>query len=216
MLTATSGRGFMVELPATQNLSFVQLYCCAVSQLLSTPLSTSRLLLRRLQRGDVDALCDYRSLPEVARYQGWEFFGPDDAASLIAGQAGAEPGVPGTWFQLAIVEKATETMIGDCGLHCLLDSPRQMELGVTLAPSHQRRGYATEALRCVLGFVFDALGTHRVSAVMAAENDAAASLFRRLGFRQEAHFIEHRWYKGYWDSEFLFAMLRREWELGRV
>jgi RimJ/RimL family protein N-acetyltransferase len=183
-----------------------------VSQLLPTHLSSGRLLLRRLQQGDLAALCSYRSLPEVARYQGWESFGPEDAAKLIAGQADMEPGVPGTWFQLAIVERTTETMIGDCGLHCRLDDPRQMELGVTLAPSHQRQGYATEALGCVLDFVFGTLGKHRVSAVTDAENTAAASLFRRLGFRQEAHFVEHRWYKGYWDSEFLFAMLRREWE----
>ena len=104
-------------------------------------------------------------------------------------------------------------MVGDCGLHCRQDDPQQMELGITLAPSHQGRGYATEALGCVLGFVFGTLGKHRISAVTDAENVPAAALFRRLGFRQEAHFIEHRWYKGYWDSEFVFGLLRREWEL---
>jgi len=176
-------------------------------------LSTPRLLLRRLQRDDADALCSYRSLPKVARYQSWESFGPDDAARLIESQRHSEPGVPGTWFQVAIVERATGSMIGDCGLHCRQDDPRQMEFGITLAPSHQGQGYATEALDCLLRFVFVTLGKHRVSAVTDAENHAAAALFRRLGFRQEAHHIEHRWYKGYWDSEFVFALLRREWEL---
>jgi RimJ/RimL family protein N-acetyltransferase len=114
---------------------------------------------------------------------------------------------------MSIVEKGTESMVGDCGLHCRLEDPRQMEIGITLAPSHQGRGYATEALGGLLHFVFAILGEHRVSAVTAAENHAAASLFRRLGFRQEAHHVEHRWYKGYWDSEFVFALLRREWEL---
>jgi RimJ/RimL family protein N-acetyltransferase len=33
-----------------------------------------------------------------------------------------------------------------------------------------------------------------------------------MGFRREAHFIEHRWYKGYWDSEYVFGLLKREWE----
>jgi RimJ/RimL family protein N-acetyltransferase len=175
-------------------------------------LSGPRLLLRRLQGGDVAALCRYRSLPEVARYQGWESFGPDDAARLIESQSRSEPGVPGTWFQLAIVERATESLVGDCGLHCLQDDPRQMEVGITLAPSHQGRGYATEALGCLLGFVFDTLGKHRVSAVTDAGNAAAASLFQRLGFRREAHWVEHRWYKGSWGSEFGFGLLKREWE----
>ena len=147
------------------------------------------------------------------RYQAWDSFGPDDAARLIDDQRDREPGMPGTWFQAAIVEKVTDSMVGDCCLHRRLDDPRQMEFGITLAPSHQGRGYATEALGCLLHFVFATLGKHRVSAVTDVENHAAELLFRRLGFRQEAHHIEHRWYKGYWDSEFVFALLRREWEL---
>lgn len=169
-------------------------------------------MLRRLESGDVAAISGYRSLPEVARYQSWESYGPDDAARLIEAQCEMEPGIPGTWLQLAIVEKTTKAVVGDCGLHCRKDDPRQMELGVTLAPSHQGRGYATEALGCVIDFVFGTLGKHRISATTDAENNSAAALFRRLGFRQEAHFIEHLWFKGHWGSEFVFGLLRREWE----
>lgn len=175
-------------------------------------LSTPRLLLRRLQAEDVGALCRYRSLPEVERYQGWESFGPEDAKQLIESQCDAEPGVPGTWFQVAIVDLATNVMIGDCGLHCLRDEPLQMEFGITLSPSHQGQGYATEALTCLLHFVFTTLGMHRVIDMMGDENMASVSLFRRLSFRQEAHHIEHHWHKGRWESEFVFALLRREWE----
>ena len=177
-----------------------------------TDLQSPRLILRRLQRDDLAALCAYRSLPEVARYQDWESFGPGDAVRLIDGQFGREPNVPGTWFQLAIVVAATEVLVGDCGLHCRQEDSRQMEIGITLSPVHQGRGYATEAIECLLGYVFDRLGKHRVIAVTDAENRSAASLFMRLGFRQEAHFVEHLWFKGRWGSEFVFAMLEREWE----
>jgi RimJ/RimL family protein N-acetyltransferase len=168
-----------------------------------------------LQSGDAAALCSYRSLPEVARYQDWESFGMDDAARLLESQRLSEPDVPGTWFQLAMIEKATASLVGDCGLHCFQDDPRQMEVGITLAPSHQGRGYAAEALDCLLNFVFGTLGKHRLFAVTDAENLAAASLFRRLGFRQEAHFVEHRWSQRQWSSDFVFGLLRREWELRR-
>ena len=89
------------------------------------------------------------------------------------------------------------------------------ELGVTLAPAGRGRGYAAEALGAVLGYVFDTLGKYRASAVTDAENRRAASLFRKLGFRQEAHFVEHVWFKGRRGSEFVFALLRGEWEQRR-
>jgi RimJ/RimL family protein N-acetyltransferase len=179
-------------------------------------LCSPRLILRRLQPDDLAPLSAYRSLPEVARYQSWEAFGPDEAARLFDRQVGLEPGIPGTWFQLALAVAATGILVGDCGLHCRRDDPRQLEMGITLAPAHQGRGYATEAIACLLAFVFGTLDKHRVTAVTDARNGPAAGLFRRLGFRQEAHFVEHVWFKGAWGSEFVFALLRREWEQRRT
>lgn len=148
----------------------------------------------------------------MARYQSWETFGPDDAARLIEAQLTAEPDIPGTWFQLAIVEAATGEVIGDCGLHCPPEDSRQTEIGITLAPLHQGRGYAYEAINCLLDYLFGSLDKHRVFATTDVLNRAAAMLFRRLGFRQEAHLVENLWFKGQWGSEYVFAMLQREWK----
>src|SRR5262245_21533875 len=179
-------------------------------------LRSPRLCLRRLRPEDAPSIVGYRSLPEVARFQAWESFGPDDAARLIAAQAEVRPDTPGTWLQLALVLLGSGEVVGDCGIHFRRDEPRQVELGITLAPAHQGRGLATEALGGVLGYVFGSLGKHRAMALTDAENHAAAGLFRRLGFRQEAHFVEHVWFKGAWGSELVFALLRREWEQCRT
>ncbi|WP_050025026.1 GNAT family N-acetyltransferase [Verrucomicrobium sp. BvORR034] len=176
-------------------------------------LTSARLLLRRLQPTDAPTLCSYRSQPEVARYQSWETFGPDDAARLLDDQQDRDIGVPGTWLQVAIVEAATGQLIGDCGLHCLADEPQQFEIGITLDHTQQGKGYATEALQCLLHHLFTALSARRITATTDVLNDPAAALFRRLGFRQEAHHIEHRPYKGTLTSEFVFALLAREWAL---
>src|SRR6476620_4026063 len=144
-------------------------------------LRSLRLCLRRLRPEDAPAMVGYRSLPEVARFQSWESFGPDDAARLIAGQAEIMPDTPGTWLQLALVLLESGDVIGDCGIHFRRDEPRQVELGITVAPAHQGRGLAKEALGAELGYVFDSLGKHRVSAVTDAENQSAAGLFLSLG-----------------------------------
>ena len=147
-----------------------------------------RLRLRPLCPDDAAAICRYRALPEVARYQSWESYTLNDAVQMIAGQAGLVLDTPGTWFQLGIVIVTSGQLVGDCGLHFRKDDPRQVELGITLAPAYQASGIAIEALGSVLEYLFGTLGKHRVIAVTDAENRAAASLFRRLGFRQESAF----------------------------
>jgi RimJ/RimL family protein N-acetyltransferase len=175
-------------------------------------LRSPRLLLRPLCAEDAAPLAAYRSVPEVARFQTWESFDLADATQLVADQATVVPDAPGTWLQLALVLTNSSAVIGDCGIHFIADDGRQVELGITLSPIYQGQGLATEALGSVLEYVFDRLGKHRVTAVTDAENHACAALFRRLGFRQEAHYIENVCFKGAWGSEYLFAMLRREWE----
>jgi RimJ/RimL family protein N-acetyltransferase len=173
---------------------------------------STRLILRRLRTDDVSTLCAYRSLPEVARFQSWDSFDTEAAELLIAQQSVQTSDIPGTWFQLGIARADSGELIGDCGLHCRQEDPRQTEIGITLAPAHQGRGYATEALGKVLEYQFVRLGKHRVTATTDADNHAAAALLCRLGFRREGHFIDNVWFKGQWGSEFSFALLRREWE----
>ena len=102
-------------------------------------------------------------------------------------------------------------VVGDCGIHFRADDPRQVELGITLAPAHHSRGLAAEAVGAVLGWACGPLGKHRASAVTDAANAPAARLFERAGFRREAHHVEHVWFKGTWGDELIYAMLADEW-----
>ena len=176
----------------------------------SFELRSPRLCLRRLRPDDATSVAGYRGLPEVARFQSWESFGPDDAARLIADQAAVRPDTPGTWLQHAIALVESGEVVGDCGIHVRADDPRQVELGITLAPAHQGHGLAAEAVEAVLGWVFGPLGKHRASAVTDAANAPAARLFERAGFRREAHHVEHVWFKGAWGDEYVFALLEGE------
>lgn len=176
-------------------------------------LHTRRLLLRRLRLEDAVAISAYRGLPEVAKYQSWTTFGLEDATQLIADQLTVKSAAADSWVQLMIVLSESGQPIGDCGIHFPSNATQQVELGITLDPSYQNRGFASEAIEGVLRYVFDSLNMHRVSATTDAENKAAQKLFQRLGFRQEAHFVEHVWFKGTWGSEYVFATLQREWQV---
>lgn len=177
----------------------------------ATYFETARLRVRRFGRDDVPAFVAYRADPEVARFQSWSDYTEHLGIALIESMQGAEPGVPGEWYQFALADRTSGWLVGDLALKVDEDEPRVAEVGFTIAPEHQGKGYAAEALEAMLGFAFDAFGLHRIYAVTDALNDRAAALLERVGFRREAHFHENVFFKGAWGSEFLFAILEREW-----
>ena len=172
-------------------------------------LQTPRLMLRQVAHGDAPSIHAYRSIPEVARLQSWSKFELSDAESLIAGQDSLNIDTPGSWFQLAIVDRSTNLIVGDCGLHFSADAMRQVELGITLDPDYQGRGFATEALHSVVTRLFGHMNKQSVIAIADAKNRSAQSLFKRLRFRQKS--IDWVWFKGHWGQERTFAVEAHEW-----
>src|SRR5690242_1807679 len=120
---------------------------------------TERLTLRRFSPADAEAFAAYRSDPEVARYQSWDV--PiQDPLGTVTGYGNGDPDAPG-WFQYAV--DLDGVLIGDLGLN-LDENLMQAELGFTLAPAYQGKGYATEAVRGLLDHLFTVKNLHRVSA----------------------------------------------------
>lgn len=177
-----------------------------------TTLLTSRLLLSPLRLEDAPAVFAYRSDPEVARYQGWEPPAIDDVRRFIEELARVAPNMPGTWLQLGIRLRDGGHLIGDLGLHFPAERDAEAEIGVTVAPAHQGKGYAAEALCGAFGYLFDDLGKHRVIASVDPRNTPSMRLMARLGMRQEALHRESLWFKGAWADDAIFAILQWEWQ----
>lgn len=172
---------------------------------------TPRLDVRRFCPADVDAFVAYRADPEVARYQSWSDYTLDLGAALLEDMQHGEPGVPGEWYQFALEDRSTGMLVGDLALKVDEHEHRAAEVGFTLALEQQGRGYATEALRALVGFAFETYVLHRIFAVTDTLNGPANALLERVGMRREGHFVENIYFKGSWGSEFLFAVLDREW-----
>jgi RimJ/RimL family protein N-acetyltransferase len=177
----------------------------------SSLFETPRIRARPFTDDDLESFVAYRQHPEVERYQSWSDYTLEQGRSLIASMHGLQPGVPGQWYQIALEERESEGLIGDLALKVDADEPREAEIGFTLDPTQQGKGYATEAVRALLDYAFETHRLHRVIAVTDALNAPAASLLARIGMRREAHFVENVFFKGAWGSELLFAMLQREW-----
>jgi RimJ/RimL family protein N-acetyltransferase len=175
-------------------------------------LETERLILRAFRDGDLDAFLAYRNDPLVALYQSWDVpYSRQQGIAFLDEMKSGKPGQAGVWYQIAIELKATGALIGDCVFCPLKEDARQAEIGYSLARDYQNQGYASEAIRRLLDYLFGELDLHRVRAICDVENTASARLLERVGMRREGHFIESFWIKGRWSSEYWYAILRREW-----
>lgn len=172
---------------------------------------TERLVVRRFTDADLPMLLAYRNDPEIARYQSWESFSANEAQAFLQEQQALEPGAPGKWFQFAIELKSSRSLIGDCALH-VDEQGQQGEIGFTLSGEYQGKGFAVEAVSRVCEFAFRQLNLHRIVAITDCRNLSSVALLERLGLRREGHFIQHIFFKGAWGDEYLYAILKEEWD----
>lgn len=175
------------------------------------PLRTERVLVRGLMPDDVATFTAYRNDPDVARYQQWPLPYTTGMALQLAHDPAVTSLVPGEWVQLAI-DDGTGTLLGDLGVH-LDEGGKVATIGYTLAPEHQGRGLASEAVGAVVDRLFEH-GIHRVAATLDPDNVASARLVERLGFRYEGRLREASYARGGWTDDECYAVLptdRRDW-----
>jgi RimJ/RimL family protein N-acetyltransferase len=170
------------------------------------------LTLSGLESGDAPAVFDYRSDDEVSRYQGFEPRTLHDVEKFIRTVEASPFGTEGAWFQFGIRLRESGLLIGDLGTHFVKGDPLQVEIGITVSPRFQRRGYAAEALAGIVDFLFERMNRHRAYASVDPRNEASVALLVRAGWRQEAHFRQSLRFKGEWVDDLVFAILRSEWQ----
>ncbi len=173
------------------------------------PLLTPRLLLRSLTPEDAENLFAYRSLREVYRYQNFHPRSLADVHAFILNCA-RQPDMPDTWFQLGIRTREDDHLIGDFGI-CFMKDPAQAEIGFSLQPEQQKKGYGLEAADGVVRTLFTQLNKHRVIASVDPRNESSIRLLLKLGMRKEAHFRKSYRLEDGWGDDCIYAILREEW-----
>lgn len=167
-------------------------------------------MVRHFRAGDAAALAAYRSDPQVARFQTWSTPVSLQQASAAIEQAVAhDPQMPG-WCQYALEHREDQTLVGDIGVN-LHTNRMQAVIGFTIATEYQGCGYASEALRRMLQYLFVDRGLQRVSAECDARNLPCIRLLDRLRFRREGYRVANTWLKGEWTDDVLFGMLAADW-----
>jgi RimJ/RimL family protein N-acetyltransferase len=145
---------------------------------------TERLILGPLLLNDAPVLFSYRSDVSVCKYQSWKPKQLKEAVTFIKKYAINSEIEIGKWKQLAIRLKTNLDLIGDCGF--LLYNKRKVEIGYTIAPGYQNRGFALEAVNGLLFYLFNDLKIRLVIAQTDPENNPSIALLKKIGFCEKA------------------------------
>lgn len=174
-----------------------------------TTITTDRLTLRRLKIEDREEFFRYRSLPEVYKYQSFTPKNIEEIDDFINNNP-INFNIVDTWFQLAICNNGG-ILMGDIGIHFLQDN-EQVEIGYTLSPKYQGEGYAIEAIKAVINYLFLDLKKHRITASVDPDNTKSIRLLEKLGMRKEGHFIKSFRMGDMWFDDCIYAILEEEWK----
>lgn len=175
---------------------------------LPLPITNERMTLRRFIPGDWKDLLEFMGDEELFRYAG-RSLQEDEILAWLERDHQVRLSTAGQTFWLAIVINQTNKVVGYAGLS--LTDPLQAMLQIFLSRTLQRQGLATEVADALLGFCFEGIKLHRVTASCDSRNVAACKLFMRVGMRREAEFVKNTPDANGWLSTVWFAALEEEY-----
>ncbi|MEL6533897.1 MAG: GNAT family N-acetyltransferase [Bacteroidota bacterium] len=172
----------------------------------------NRIRLRPLKPSDFPVFFEYRSDPAVCRYQGFEVFDEEMARQFLEEQSQLPIALHGNWVNVGVEDQVSGQLVGDIATHILEKNEQLVELGYTIHPAQQGRGYATEALRLMLKTLFGTQHIHKAIAEVDVRNPASYQLLERVGFQREAHFRQSFYdpQDQAWFDEFVYGLLASE------
>lgn len=175
-------------------------------------LRTARTVIRPLTAADVDALHAYMSDPETCRYLLFEPRSREEVADKVEewSTGGGRLADKGDYIEYGIDADGLG-VTGHIYFTIVSADDAAGEIGWTLHPDVHGQGFARETASAMLDYAFGVLKLHRVRAELDPRNTASVALCRRLGMREEAHFVEDMWFKGEWGDTGVYAILDREW-----
>ena len=171
-------------------------------------IETERLIIRKFQPGDWRDLYEYLSQEAVVRYEPYDVFSED------ASRREAETRSKNDDFW-AVCLKLRGKLIGNIYL-----SSRDFgawELGYVFNENYHGKGYATEAVRASLDYIFCRRAARRVVAMCNPLNEPSWRLLERLNFRREGHLRNSHYFKKdqngepVWADTYEYAILAEEW-----
>lgn len=167
-------------------------------------IETERLILREYAAADREAVHEYASQEKILVYENW---GPNtevDTSKFIEEALKLKEAVPRVSFELAIILKEENRLIGGCGFRFDLKEAHKGNLGYIINPLYWRTGYAKEATNALIQFVASELGVKTIDATCDVLNLASQAVLKHCGFFRVKLIKKHFEMKGRVRDTFVY------------
>ncbi|HEU4785317.1 MAG TPA: GNAT family protein [Ktedonobacterales bacterium] len=176
-------------------------------------LSTKRLRLREIRPDDAQAIFAIYSDEEAMRYYNEPFQSLAEAEAYIILRR--DDYVQRREIRWGITRDGDDRIIGSCGLHHFdegyYEGYYRAETGYILHRDYWGQGFMAEALSAVLTYGFTEMALHRIEAVIDIANERSKNLLLKLGFQYEGNLRQRFLFRGNFEDEHYFGLLRDEW-----
>ena len=144
-------------------------------------LETSRLILRPFTLGDVAAIFEFGSNPEVQKFTGSPILKTTQEAKALITNVYFKDYAAYGYGRFATIYKPDNKLIGFAGLK-YLPFYKEADLVYRFLPQYWGKGIATEASEAILDYGFNTLKLKRIIAATHQENIGSSKVLEKVGF----------------------------------
>jgi len=163
--------------------------------------------LRAIEKTDLTQLLQWRNNPEFRRFfREYRELNSENQLLWFEKYVINDPNT----IMFAIVELATEKLIGACGL-CYIDwVNRNADFSIYIGKNNLYidASFAIEAAQLMEKYGFEELNLHRLWAEIYSIDEAKIKFFKELEFTQEGRFKDTHWTEGKWVDSVYFGKIR--------
>lgn len=116
-----------------------------------------------------------------------------------------------TGYNFGIENRQTREVVGCIGLKNINRADKNAEVGYWLGEQFWGKGYMTEAVNLILGYLFRDLRLRRVYAIVNAANIGSIRVLEKNGFIREGTFRKACMLNRRWTDVYAYGLLKEEY-----
>ncbi|GAA0313965.1 GNAT family protein [Oceanobacillus sp. FSL W7-1281] len=172
-------------------------------------LFTKRLVLRKMQTSDANALFHIWSDPAVAAFMNISAFTHESQAIEMINTLN-ELAETNQAIRYSVIDLKSQEIIGSCGFNAINLENARVEIGYDIAKAHWGNGYAPESIQVLIHEAFENLGINRIEAKVEPANVNSVKVLKKLGFSFEGTLRQYeKVNKGFVDIQ-MYSLLKSD------